>query len=416
MLRRALLRLALRLRRPGSESMIAALPDEALLALRRDGLDPVLVAGQEKVRPVSLPWGFRGWLVLGYDEARAVLADHVAFSNDFGHLVGRAGMTAAQDPGGLGFTDPPYHTRLRHLLTPHFTAQRLKSLEPAVAAIVDTALNDLQDALAADGVADLVQHVALPVPSLTICALLGVPYADRAEFQRLSTARFRVGEGTATSLGQVSESLDYLEDLVRRRRRDPGDGLLGELVSGPGADLSDRELAGVADGVLTGGLETTASMLALGAMLLLQRPDHRDRLVRDEPFVAAYVEELLRYLSVVSVAFPRFARQDVDLAGTRIRSGDVVLCSLVAADRDQSVGDRPDVIDPDLPRRSHLAFGHGIHRCVGAELARLELRLALPELCRRLPDLRLAPSPDGPEFRELSVVYGVAALPVTRGG
>jgi cytochrome P450 len=389
------------------------LPDSVLVALRRDGLDPVLDHAGGPAVPVRLPLGLRGWLVTGYSEVRQVLADHDSYSNDFGNLVGSAGVSAGLDPGGLGFTDPPDHTRLRHMLAPHFTAQRLKALRPTVSRIVDSTVDGLERRIRADGAADAIEHFALPIPSLTICELLGVPYAERDHFQRLSAARFDVVDGASSSLGAVAESLAYLEDLVARRRREPGPGLLGGLVTDHGSDLGDRELAGLADGLLTGGLETTASMLGLGTLLLARRPDHRTRLADHESFAAPYVEELLRYLTVVQVAFPRFARREAVLAGNRVRRGDVVLCSLSVADRDPRVGAHPGGVEPGAARRPHLAFGHGIHRCVGAELARLELRLALPALCRRLPDLRVAVPDEQLRYRELSVVYGLEALPVT---
>ena len=413
--RRALLRLAIRVRRPDPAGLLARLPASLLVALRRDRLDPVLEPSCPAVTGVPLPLGLRGWLVTGYDEVRQVLADHDTFSNDFGNLVGRGGVAAGLDPGGLGFTDPPYHTRLRHMLTPRFTAQRLKALSPSVAAIVDESLDALGLAMKRDGQADLVEHFALPIPSLTICELLGVPYAERDHFQRLSTARFDVVEGTTSSLGAVAESLAYLEALVARRRVEPGPGLLSELVADHGSELTDRELAGVADGLLTGGLESTASMLGLASLCLLQNPHDFARLAEDESFVRPYVDELLRYLAVVQVAFPRFARRDLDLGGSSIRRDDIVLCSLSVAGRDPRIGGDADRIDPAAKRRPHVAFGHGIHRCVGAELARLELQLALPALCRRFPDLGLAVPQERLQYRELSVVYGLDSLPVRAG-
>ena len=414
MLRRALLRAAVRLRRTRhSTDVLSLMPESVLVALRRDGLDPVLDQSEGPVRRVPLPWGFRGWLVTGYDEVRQVLADDDAYSNDFDNLVGRNRASAGLDPGGLGFTDPPDHTRLRQMLTPHFTGRRLKALEPAVATIVTQTVTDLGRRIAEEGTVDLVEYFALPVPSLTICELLGVPYAERDQFQRLSQVRFDVSTGGTASLSVIGESLDYFEDLVARMRREPGPGLLGGLVADHGDDISDRELAGVADGLLTGGLETTASTLGLGAVLLLRSPGDRARLADDPTFVRPYVEELLRYVTAVQVAFPRFARHDVDLAGSPVRRGDVVLCSLSAAGRDPRVGDHPERFDPTAPRLSQLAFGHGIHRCVGAELARLELRLALPELCRRLPDLRLAVAEHELTYRPLALVYGPTSIPVT---
>ena len=376
MLRRALLRLAMRVRKPGNQGILAALPASVLATLRRDGLDPVVDQSGGAVRRVSLPWGFRGWLVTGYDEVRQVLADHHSFSNDFRNLVGRAGVAADLDPGGLGFADPPDHTRLRHVLTPYFTAQRMKALVPGVSTIVDATIDSLEQRIAADGTADVVELFALPIPSLTICELLGVPYADRDRFQQLSTARFDVVDGATSSLDVVAESLAYLEDLVRRRRREPGPGLLGDLVADHGSEFDDHELAGLADGLLTGGLETTASMLGLGTLILLSNPNDRARLAEDEAFVAPYVEELLRYLSVVQVAFPRFARREVDVAGSRVRRGDIVLCSLSAAGRDVRVGEHPEQIVPDAdrPLAARLRLWHPSVRRGGASTARAAAR------------------------------------------
>jgi cytochrome P450 len=182
------------------------------------------------------------------------------------------------------------------------------------------------------------------------------------------------------------------------------------LVRDHGDDISDYELAGLADGLLTGGLETTASMLALGTIVLLQRPQMRAAL-RDDDAVDPFVDELLRYLTVVQVAFPRFARERVEIGGQTIEQGDIVLCSLTGANRDGGL----ESFDPAGTRRPHLAFGYGLHRCVGAELARMELRTAYPALVRRFPDIRLSVDPADLSYRKLSFVFGVDALPVTLG-
>lgn len=382
---------------------VSRLPDSVLWPLRRTGLDPIGEVGrrreQEPVSRLGAPYGIRAWLVTGYDEVKAVLGASDGFSNDFGHLIGNGAAGGERSPGGLGFADPPGHTRLRRLLTPEFTMRRLARLAPRIDAIVAGRL----DALAAmDGPVDLWQEFALPVPSLTICELLGVPYAERAEFQELSTARFDLAGDPRQSLGAMSRSVGYLLDLVRRQRSAPGDGLLGSLLREHGDELGDLELAGLADGVLTGGLETSASMLALGALVLMDDPsalDHGgDR----------FVEELLRYLSVVQVAFPRFATRDIIVGGQEIRAGDAVVCSLSGANR----GGGLEGFDPGRAAAPHLAFGHGIHRCVGAELARMELRTAYPALRNRFPRMRLLGDPGDLSFRETSIVYGVEALPV----
>ena len=395
------------------EKMSSLLPDSALLPLKRDGLDPVpAMAAQRSEAPIGkldLPFGMNAWLVTGYDEAKAVLGKATGFSSDFGNLVGNAGVTADQNPGGLGFADPPVHTRLRKLLTPEFTMRRLNRLAPRIDEIVAEQL----DAMAAtDGPVDLWQAFALPIPSLTICELLGVSYEDRAEFQRLSTARFDLFGGAGASLGAMSESLTYLLDIVKKQREQPGDGLLGMLIKEHGDEIDDRELAGLADGVLTGGLETTASMLALGALVLLRDEKAFEAVRGDDESVHRFVEELLRYLTVVQMAFPRFAKEAMEIGGVRIAEGDIVLVSLSAADRDPKLGQDMETFDATRDPTSHLAFSYGIHRCIGAELARMELRTAYPALIRRFPNLRLAVPEEQLSFRKVSIVYGLDELPV----
>jgi len=408
-----------RRQRSGS-SFLALLPDASLVPLKRDGLDPVAELGQLRDRaPVSrlkLPFGVRAWLVTGYDESKAVLAAAGAFSNDFRHLVTKAGIPAGHyRPGGLGFADPPNHTRLRRMLTPEFTVRRLNRLGPQIEATIGRQLDEMANVAQRDGSVDLLEHFALPIPSLTICDLLGIPYADRDDFQRLSAARFDFLGGADGSLGAISESLIYVLEVVKRQRVEPGQGLLGMLVTEYGDDITDLELAGLTDGLLTGGLETTASMLALGALVLLQDPTTLAEIRDRDEQVAPFVEELLRYLTVVQVAFPRLAREDLTVGGQTILAGDIVLCSLSGANRDARQGDYMDRFDPTRPPAQHLAFGHGIHRCIGAELARMELRAAYPALVRRFPGIQLALAPEELSYRKLSFVYGVDALPVTLG-
>jgi cytochrome P450 len=395
---------------------MSLLPASALMPLRRDGLDPTPALREARedtpVRHFPLPFGVTVWLITGHEEARTVLGRTRGLSTDFSHMVGQAGVTSGQNPGGLGFTDPPEHTRLRRLLTPEFTSRRLARLGPRISEIVEERLDAMAALDAAGEPVDLVRDFALPIPSLTICELLGIPYAERDEFQSLSTARFDL-LGGAAALDKISESLDYLRGVVERQRAEPGDGLLGMLIKEHGDDLDSEELAQLADGLLTGGLETSASMLALGAMVILRDPDSF-ALVRDEPeAVHGFVEELLRYLTVVQVAFPRFALEDMTIGGVQVSAGDGLLVSLSGADRDPRLTGDPETFDPRREPTPHLAFGHGIHRCIGAELARMELRTAYPALARRFPNLRLAAPASSLPMRETSIVYGVDAMPVS---
>jgi cytochrome P450 len=399
---------------PVDLSRVDRVPDRLVWPLTRERFDPLPRLGALRDRsPVTKLTSFLGldvWLVSGDAEVREVLAHTTAFSNDIRPYAGRSGDAASGDIGGLGFTDAPDHTRLRRLLTPEFTMRRLARLEPRISVIVDGRL----DALAATGDgADLVREFAFPVPFLVICELLGLPDDERETFRSLASARFDVTKGGAGAFGAISGSRDYLMDFTRRQRLDPGDGLVGQIIREHGDEIDDFDLAGLADGVFTGGLETSASMLALGTALLLEHPEHYRRLGTVPSAAPAVVEELLRHLSVVQVAFPRFVRADMEIAGRRVRAGDVVMCHLAAAGRDPRVG-ADDRFDPDREVRvSHLAFGHGFHRCVGAELARMELRIALTALARRFPDLAVGTAE--PEFRRRSIVYGLESLPVRLG-
>jgi cytochrome P450 len=391
-------------------SGVSVIPKKLTMPLRRDGLDPVPALGlkreQAPVAKLSRVFGMNVWLVSGYDEARAVLADTESYSTDIRSLIG----TGSEQPlGGLGFTDPPDHTRLRRFLTPEFTGRRLASLLPRIEQIVEERL----DGLAAQGtIVDLVPEFAFPIPFFVICELLGLPVEDRERFRSLGHARFDVTGGGAGTFGAISESREFLLEVVRAQRSNPGDGLLGALIRDHGDELTDEELAGLADGVFTGGYETSASMLALGTLALLRDPDAFSLIAKDDTAVDGIVEELLRYLTVVQISFPRFAKHDLELFGQKVKSGDVVVASLSGANRDGGFGDQPDRFDPRRTGRSHLAFGYGFHRCIGSELAKMELRTAFRGLVRRYPDLALAVDPGDLRFRDLSIVYGVDALPV----
>jgi cytochrome P450 len=397
---------------PVDLTTLDAVPARLLRPLRRSGLDPVARFGARTPEPVhrlAHMFGMNIWLVSGHAEAKAVLADQRSFSNDIRPYVGAAGASV----GGLGFTDPPEHTRLRALLTPEFTMRRISTLAPRIEAIVDAQL----DQLAAQGpVVDLVEEFAFPIPFLVICELLGLPVEDRERFRALSHARFDTAKGGMGAFGAIGQSQLFLLDATRRQRENPGDGLLGRIIEVLGDDVADEEIAALADGVFTGGYETTASMLALGSLVLLRDPDAFELLRSDDSAAPRVVEEMLRYLSVVQIAFPRFAKVDLDLFGRRVHKGDVVIAALSRAGRDSRLGPDLGTFDPDRPPVPHLAFGHGFHRCVGAELARLELQTAFPRLVRRFPRLSLAVEPEELRFRDRSIVYAVDSLPVTLDG
>lgn len=394
-------------------SKLDRVPDALAWPLHRTWMDPVPRLGEvRESQPVHRLVSFLGltvWMVTGYAEAREVLSDTTSYSNDIRPLVGRRGSRTDGDIGGLGFTDPPEHTQLRKLLTPQFTMRRLSGLRPQITAIVDRQLDEMEQQ---GPVVDLVQHFAFPIPFLVICELLGLADSDRENFRRLGSARFDVSYGGQGTFGAVSESRGFLMDATRRQRSHPGDGLIGHIICEQGDAISDFDLAGLADGVFTGGLETSASMLALGTAVLLDNPEDYRRLANDPAAAEPTVEELLRYLSVVQIAFPRFAKRDLVLGGQRIPQGDVVVCHLAGANRDGQPADHLDGFEATRAPAAHVAFGHGFHRCVGAELARMELRTALPAIARRFPALQLAVPREELPFRQQSIVYGVDSLPV----
>lgn len=392
---------------------LRSIPASATYPIRRDGIHPVpeLAAARETdpVTKVTSLLGLDIWLVTGYDISRAVLADESSYSNDLRHLLGDRPRTAEEGVGGLGMTDAPDHTRLRGLLTPEFTKRRLARLQESIEVVVGNALDDLERR---GPQVDLVPHLGFAVPFQVICDLLGLPIADRAEFHELGVARFDLSQGGAGVFGAATESRGYLINAVRRQRDAPGDGLIGSLLTRHGADFDDVELGGLVDGLFLGGYETSASMLSMGAHVLMHEPAAWATLQSGtEAEVDAIVEELLRLLCPVQIAFPRFARHDLELGGHAVSAGDVVLVSLIAANRDPAQTEDPDSFSLRSDKTAHLAFGHGLHRCVGAELARMELRTTLTALARRFPDLRPAPGAE-PTFRELSVVHSIDALPV----
>jgi cytochrome P450 len=401
-------------------TQVHRVPDRLTWPLDRRMTDPVARVGELRAQdPVSKLVTFMGmevWLVTGDAEAREVLGDLTSYSTDVRPYYGKSGA-ANGDIGGLGFTDPPEHTRLRKLLTPEFTMRRLARLKPAIDRIIEQQLDETARVAASnDGVVDLVETFAFPIPFLVICELLGLRDEDRETFRKLGSARFDVSGGGGAIMGAVGASRDFLFAECERQRTDPGPGLIGQIIREHGDEIGDFDLGGLADGAFTGGLETSASMLALGTIVLLGRPDLYAGMASDPASVTPTVEDLLRHLSVVQVAFPRFTKEDVVVGGHRIRKESCVMVHLPAADRDPRAYPAGDLLDPSRATSSHLAFGYGFHRCVGAELARMELRAAYPALARRFPDLALAVPAEELAYHAKSIVYGVESVPVRLHG
>nr|WP_055506760.1 cytochrome P450 [Nonomuraea pusilla] len=388
------------------------------LYMRRTEFDPAPELGQVReesgVRRVSTPFGVDAWLVTRYADVRAVLGDAERFSiaqRGIGQLPGAPRLTEEEArrlrAGNLLGVDPPEHTRLRRMLTPEFTIRRMRRLEPRITRIVE----DHLDAMEREGSpADLVRSFALPVPSLVICELLGVPYEDREGFQyrtgRMLDMSVPIEERVALQL----ESRAYMADLVARIKADPGEELLGMLVREHGDDLSTDELVGIGSLLLLAGHETTSNMLSLGTLALLRHPDQLELLRKEPDRVDAAVEELLRWLSIVHSGTFKLTKTDVEIDGQAIGAGELVVCALPAANRDPAFIPDPDALDIARGAPGHVAFGHGVHHCLGAPLARMEMRIAFPALLRRFPGLH-AVSPEA-HFRSFHIVYGLTSLEV----
>jgi cytochrome P450 len=388
------------------------------LHMRRDRFAPVdelreLREG-DGVRRFETPFGANVWIATRYADVREVLGDADRFSN-------RMAFRPPTDPrseeerekaraGQLLALDPPEHTRLRRLLRPEFTVRRMQRLEPRIVEIVDEHL----DAMAAAGSpADLVPTFALPIPSLVICELLGVPFADRAAFQARTSRLLDLSLPMDERLEVGRESRAYMADLVAGAQAEPGDDMLGMLVREHGADLSTDELIGIAGLLLVAGHETTSNMLGLGTLALLRHPEQL-ALVRNDPAaVGPAVEELLRWLGIVHSGIPRTTTEDVEVGGVAIPADSLVILALAAANRDPRFLPDGDRLDVTRDAAGHVAFGHGLHHCLGAPLARMEMRTAFPALLRRFPDLALAVPYEEVSFRAFHFVYGLHALPVT---
>ncbi|BBZ06056.1 cytochrome P450 [Mycolicibacterium doricum] len=398
---------------------MTAAPALPPLHMQRNGFDPTAelreIRESAGVRMTKNAFGMDVYLVTRHDDVKAVLADHTRFSNTrppgFGGVGGALSDAeqARRQAGNLLANDPPEHSRLRRMLTPEFTLRRINRLEPRVVAIVDEHL----DAMAKAGPpTDLVAGFALPIPSLVICELLGVPYADREEFQRRSARQLDLSLSIPERLALARQGREYMHSLVSRARRTPGDDILGMLVREHGDELIDDELVGIAGLLLLAGHETTSNMLGLGVLALLRHPEQLAA-VRDDPAaVGPAVEELLRWLSIVHSGIPRITTTDVEVAGVAIPKGQLVVVSLPSANRDPALVEAPEALDIGRGTVGHLAFGHGVHHCLGAPLARMEMRIAFPALLRRFPTLTLAEPFDDVEFRSFHFIYGLRSLQV----
>lgn len=376
---------------------------------------PTPYAPLREARPlsrVSLYDGRSVWIVTGHAVARELLVDP-RLSTDhenqaFPMPTERFARLSNRRTALLGVDDPEHNTQRRRLI-PSFTVKRITALRPQIQQTVDRLL----DAMTEQGPpAELVSAFALPVPSMVICALLGVPYADHDFFEAQSRRLLR-GPAAADTEDARGRLHDYLGRLIDRKRKDPGDGLLDELIQqqlreGP---VNRRELISMAAILLVAGHETTANMISLGTFTLLQHPEQLAELRAEDSLMPTAVEELLRFLSIAD-GMLRVATEDIEVAGTTIRADEGVVFSTSLINRDTAAYAEPDALDWHRSARHHVAFGFGIHQCLGQNLARAEMEIALRTLFDRLPGLRLAAPAGTIPFKAGDTIQGMLELPV----
>ncbi|MEU8693468.1 cytochrome P450 [Streptomyces sp. NPDC048665] len=361
---------------------------------------------------MTFPDGYEGWLVTGHRQGRQILSDkrfsshashkHLAFPSD------RPSDLEADIPGLFEHMDPPDHTRFRRRLAGQFTLRRMRLL----ASRIEEITAQYADAMLRKGPpADLVADYAVPVSSQVICELLGVPVGDRDRFVGDSENLLRLDVDPQQAQASLKDLVDLTGELLLRKQAEPADDVLSVLVAGD--DISLQESVGATLLLLVAGHETTANMLSLGTYALLANPDQMALLRADESLIESAVEELLRYLTVVHVGVQRTPTEDVEIDGVTLRKGETVLIHLPTANRDPEQFPDPDRLDVTRGGHSHLTFSHGIHQCLGQQLARLELRIGYTALLRRFPGLRIAGNPDEIPMRSDMAVYGVHRLPVT---
>lgn len=401
--------------RTGSTEGKTGLREPVTLPLGRDEgcpFDPTAGLGelreQEPLVRMRYPDGHIGWLATGYDTVRSIFADS-RFSARYELMhypLADIGQIPPAPVGDMTGLDAPEHTRFRKLLISKFTVRRMRQLTERVTEITTRFLDEMERE---GGPVDLGEAFAKPIPALMICELLGVPSSDRDKFQEwAATLTSQVTDGQAQG-DAIAAFTGYMAELVAAKRAHPTDDLLGDLTT---SDLSDEELTGIGTFLLGAGLETTANMLSLGTFALLSNPEQLAALRADPELAPQAVEELMRYLTIAHTSI-KSALEDIELDGKVIKAGESVTLSIEAANRDPLRFPDPDALDLHRKATGHLGFGHGIHQCLGQQLARVEMQVALPALLTRFPNLRLAVPADEVPLRTDANIFGVHSLLVT---
>ncbi|MEC3956888.1 cytochrome P450 [Nocardia sp. CDC153] len=368
------------------------------------------------VRRVHFGDGVDRWLILGYEEARAALADP-RLCKDIDGLEaaierkydGKWERPRTHD--GLRHmlnADPPTHTRLRKAVSQAFTARRVAALRP----VIESTAHELLDAMAEHDEVDLLQAFAVPLPVTVICHLLDVDIEDRSRFREWTKALVGTLDPDIDRARAHDEMVSFLRNMLQRKRIEPGEDMLSALVTDEDARLNEGELIGTALLLLVAGHETTVNLIGNGTLALLRDRPWLDRLCADPTLIPAAVEEFLRYDGPVNTATLRFTTEPITIGDTVIPAGEMVLIALAAANRDPHQFTDPHNLNPSADRPAHLAFGHGIHYCVGAPLARLEGQIAFATLLQRFPNLELAVDDSHLHWYPNAVIHGLKTLPV----
>jgi len=355
--------------------------------------------------------GRPAWAVSRYHDIRAALTDPRLSAETFPDYL----KTSDPENAAVMFarTDDPEHNRLRRMMTGDFTFRRCEAMRPRIQELVDHFLDEM---ITKGPPADLVRDFGLPVPSLVIAMLLGVPPAELGPFQQNTTTALDARASQEEKTQAFGAMFSYLHELVDRKAREPGDDLISRLVvEQVGTGQINRETAAMSGvTMLLAGHETSSNMISLGTVALLEHPDVFERLgsTDDHTVVANIVEELMRYLSIVHSQVDRVATEDFQLGGQLIHAGDMVLMNIPAGNWDSEFVENPEAFDVERNTRGHLGFGYGVHQCIGQNLARVEMQVAFRTLARRLPELRLAVAADELKFKEADI-YGMKELPVS---
>lgn len=371
----------------------------------------------QQARRVQIWDGQTAWLVTRHDHAAALFADsrvsHDTRGPSYPHESPGFKQRAFQGQSFINMDDPE-HGRLRRMANPAFTVKRVKALQETIQRHVDEHIDQM---LTQSGPVDLVANFALPVPSLIISAMLGVPEEDQERFQYAASLSITRGTPPEVVVETTGKLLDYLEQLVVTKMASPSEDLLSDIATKNVAtgQITAREAAVTARLLLIGGHETTANMISLSTALLLQHPEQLEELrTTDDPtLIVSAVEELLRFNSIAHLGQRRFALEDIELDGLSIKAGDALILSIDGGNRTPEIYPDPDTLDIHRDARGHLAFGWGTHGCIGQSLARLELQIALNTLFRRIPTLRLAAEIDELEFKDDAIIFGLHKLPIT---